>query len=70
MPTTLLVKAAAGIKYPLQGYPSKYITEAEAQEVEDAAYYQKALLDGDLVLAAAPVAAPVVAALAADKSKT
>ena len=55
---TLLVKAAAGIKYPLQGCPSKYITDAESQEVEATAYYHKALLDGDLVLVTESAPAP------------
>ncbi len=68
MNPSLSVKAAAGIKYPLDGYPNKYITDAEAQDVPDCAYYRKALLDGDLVLADQPIAAAPAPA-PASKSK-
>ncbi len=53
----LKVKAASGIKYPLEGYPNKYITDECEQSVPDTAYYRKALMDGDLVLADALVPA-------------
>ncbi|WP_140918180.1 DUF2635 domain-containing protein [Limnobaculum xujianqingii] len=47
--TTLLVKARAGLKIPLEHNPKKYIT-TEPVPVESSAYYRRALKDGDLVL--------------------
>lgn len=64
----LSVKASGGMKYPLQGHPNKYINDADAASVPDTAYYRKALLDGDLVLADQPVE-PAPAPASASKSK-
>lgn len=67
------VKAASGIKYPLEGMPSKHVTDGDAVEVPDTAYYRKAIGDGDLVLVAAPKAlepaAPELAAPTPTKAK-
>lgn len=43
------VKAAPGIKVPMENKPHDYITDAEAVDVADSAYYQRRISDGDLV---------------------
>lgn len=43
------VKAAVGIKVPMENQPYAYI-EQEPVEVEDSIYYQRRINDGDLVL--------------------
>lgn len=45
----MLVKAAAGIKVPKEDKPRDYITDAEAVEVQDSAYYLRRMADGDLI---------------------
>lgn len=54
------VKASPGLKVPMEGKPRDYITEDEAVDVVESAYYQRRVAEGDLV------AAPVDAA---EKSK-
>lgn len=49
------VKAAAGLKVPMEGKPHDYITETDAVEVVDSAYYQRRISDGDLIEVAATV---------------
>jgi len=49
------VKAAIGLKVPMEGKPHDYITETEAVEVVDSAYYQRRISDGDLIEVAATV---------------
>lgn len=44
------VKAATGVRVPLENQPHSYITDAQAVEVNDTLYYQRRLADGDLVL--------------------
>ncbi len=51
----MLVIAAPGIQVPLEGKPREYITETAPEgeagyTVPDTAYYQRRLLDGDLVV--------------------
>lgn len=48
------VKAAPGVRVPMQGAARKYITDAEAVSVPRTAYYVRRLQDRDLVLADAP----------------
>lgn len=51
------VKAAAGVKVPMEGAPRKYITDEQAQEVPASAYYRRRVAEGDLVVVdAAPAA--------------
>jgi len=47
----MLVKAAPGLKVPKETNLVDYITDAEAVEVSESAYYLRRLSDGDLVLA-------------------
>lgn len=44
------VKAATGVRVPLENQPHSYITDAQTMEVNDTLYYQRRLADGDLVL--------------------
>ena len=58
-PTTITVKAAPGLRVPMEGMPRRYITDAAAVAVPDSAYYRRRMTDGDLVeepeaVAAAP----------------
>lgn len=43
------VKAAPGLKFPMERNAKKYITD-EAVTVDSSAYYRRAIADGDLVL--------------------
>ncbi|WP_193130162.1 DUF2635 domain-containing protein [Enterobacter hormaechei] len=43
------VKAAPGLKFPMERNAKKHIT-GEAITVESSAYYRRAIADGDLVL--------------------
>ncbi len=43
------VKAAHGMKFPMEDNARKYIT-TEAVTVENTAYYRRAVQDGDLIL--------------------
>ena len=43
------VQAAPGIKVPMEDKPHDYITDAEAVDVPETAYYQRRITDGDLV---------------------
>lgn len=43
------VKAAPGMKFPMEDNARKYIT-TEAVTVENTAYYRRAIQDGDLIL--------------------
>lgn len=45
------VKAAPGLNVPMEDKPHDYITDAEAVDVPDTAYYQRRLNEGDLVIA-------------------
>lgn len=46
---TIVVKAPEGRIYPIEGQPRQHI-EQEPIEVEETAYYRRALADGDLVV--------------------
>ena len=65
--TTITVKAAPGLRVPMEGLPRRHITDAAAVAVPDSAYYRRRIADGDLLLpasdktaakAAAPIPAP------------
>lgn len=43
------VIAAPGLKVPKEDKPREYITQDEAVEVAESAYYMRRLADGDLV---------------------
>lgn len=45
------VKAAPGLKFPMEHNAKKYITD-EAVPVDSSTYYRRAIADGDLVLVA------------------
>ncbi|MEE6030332.1 DUF2635 domain-containing protein [Avibacterium paragallinarum] len=47
------VKAAVGIKVPMENQPYHYI-EQEPVEVEDSIYYQRRINDGDLIVVNEP----------------
>ncbi len=47
--TSMKVKAAPGMKFPMEDNARKYIT-TEALTVENTAYYRRAVQDGDLIL--------------------
>ncbi|ACA32335.1 DUF2635 domain-containing protein [Histophilus somni] len=47
------VKAAVGIKVPMENQPYRYI-EQEPVEVEDSIYYQRRINDGDLIVVNEP----------------
>lgn len=44
------VKAAKGLKVPMEGAPHKYITDAKFVTVADSMYYKRRVNDGDLVV--------------------
>lgn len=46
----ITVKAAAGVRVPMEGMPRRHITDAAPVAVPDAAYYRRRIADGDLVL--------------------
>lgn len=69
MTKTLTVKAAAGLKFPLEDNAKRYIT-TEAVEVESSPYYRRALAEGDLVLVMADEQAPTVSDVAEKKKAT
>jgi hypothetical protein len=43
------VRAASGLRVPKEGKPRQYITETDAVEVPETAYYLRAVACGDLV---------------------
>lgn len=45
----MIVKASPGIKVPMEDKPNTYINDAEEATVEQSAYYQRRIDDGDLV---------------------
>ncbi len=47
--TSMKVKAAPGMKFPMEDNARKYIT-TNAVTVENTAYYRRAIQDGDLIL--------------------
>ncbi|MED9379637.1 DUF2635 domain-containing protein [Escherichia marmotae] len=47
--TSMKVKAAPGMKFPMEDNARKYIT-TETVTVENTAYYRRAVQDGDLIL--------------------
>jgi hypothetical protein len=46
---TMYVKAAPGLKFPREGEPRRYITDAEPESVIGSHFYRKAVTDGDLI---------------------
>ncbi|HDR9118979.1 TPA: DUF2635 domain-containing protein [Burkholderia vietnamiensis] len=50
------VKARSGLRVPKEHASRQYITDAEAVDVPDTAYYQRRIAEGDLVVEAAPAA--------------
>lgn len=54
----LTVKAASGIRVPMEGSPREYITDATAVPVVRTPYYLRRLAEGDLLEATEAPAAP------------
>ena len=50
MTETIKVRAATGLQVPMAGTPHEYITDQEAVEVPNAAYYLRCIHYGDLVI--------------------
>ena len=48
--TTITVRAAPGLRVPLEGAARRYVTDTEPVAVPDTAYYRRRLADGDLIL--------------------
>ena len=46
---SILVRAAAGLKVPMEDNPHRYIDEHQAVAVKESAYYLRCLEYGDLV---------------------
>ena len=44
------VTASPGVRVPIEGKPREYITDTDAVEVPDSAYYRRRLRDGDLII--------------------
>lgn len=63
--TPIKVKAAAGVRVPMEGSPRKYITDAEEVTVTRTAYYIRRLKDGDLIRTDLAASDAKVASLAA-----
>lgn len=49
----LKVKAAKGVRVPIENKPHHYI-EDEVVEVENSTYYQRRIADGDLIVVKEP----------------
>ena len=47
--TTITVRAAPGLRVPMEGAPRRHITDSEPQAVPESAYYLRRLSDGDLI---------------------
>lgn len=43
------VKAAPGVRVPIEGAPRKYIIENVEADVSESAYYLRRISDGDLI---------------------
>lgn len=44
------VKAAPGVRVPMDGAPRKYITDDAEMVVDDTIYYRRRIADGDLLV--------------------
>lgn len=44
------VKAAQGLKVPMEDKPREYITDAKSVDVPETAYYSRRVSDGDLIV--------------------
>lgn len=47
--TKLQIKAAPGLKVPMQNTPRRYINDSVAINVDDSAYYRRQIALGDLI---------------------
>lgn len=54
----MIVIAAKGLKVPKETEPKRHITDSEAVDVAESAYYLRRLADGDLLLADSQGAQP------------
>lgn len=53
----ITVKAAPGLRVPMEGMPRRYITDAALAVVPDSAFYRRRIADSDLLLVPAKAAA-------------
>lgn len=63
----MLVKAAPGVKVPVEGMPRRYIEQTPV-EVPDTPYYRRRITDGDLMVAPASRAATKATAVKKEAS--
>ena len=54
MNNTIWIKAAPGLSLPQEYAPQRLTDDKRAVEVEDSAYYRRALADGDIIRTEAP----------------
>jgi hypothetical protein len=54
---TITVRAAPGLRVPMEGMPRRYITDAAPVAVADSAFYRRRIADRDLLLVPAKAAA-------------
>lgn len=66
---TITVRAAPGLRVPMEGMPRRHITDAATVAVADSAYYRRRMADGDLLLVPAKAAAPKPAPEPAPENK-
>lgn len=59
------VKAAPGIRVPMEGSPREYITDADEASVRNSPYYLRRIADGDLIVQAASAAETEIPATSA-----
>jgi hypothetical protein len=50
--TIITVRAAPGLRVPMEGMPRRHITDGKPVAVPDSAYYRRRIADGDLLLPA------------------
>lgn len=62
------VIARQGIQVPVEGRPDRYITDKEAVNVPETAYWQRRLREGDLLPYAEPAATEAADAKPSDKT--
>ncbi|MFD1801070.1 DUF2635 domain-containing protein [Mixta tenebrionis] len=62
------VIARQGIQVPVEGHPDRYITDKEAVDVPETAYWLRRLRDGDLLPYAEPAKSAVTEAADAKPS--
>lgn len=65
----MIVKAAPGLRVPKEDKPREYITETDAVEVPETAYYVRAIVCGDLLPVGVEDSTPPLAAAKSGKKE-